>query len=137
MKNFLLIMVLVGLGFSLTPGVAMAKLPSLVPEECQLDAPLTNCTDCEPTKTDRSGCCCNLSSLEMFLVNVAQIILGLTGSIALIMFVAGGIMLMISGGSPDKINKAKSLLQTAVIGLAIILLAGVIVKIVVKQISGF
>jgi hypothetical protein len=97
----------------------MAGLPSLVPEECLGDA---------------TGC--NLGSVETLAANVAGIILGISGSIALLMFVIGGFMYMFSGGSQERVSLATKILSTSVIGLALILGAGVIIKFVLKALQG-
>jgi type IV secretory pathway VirB2 component (pilin) len=47
-------------------------------------------------------------------------ILGLTGVLALVAFIAGGVMMMTSGGNPEKVKKGKDILVWAVIGLFII-----------------
>lgn len=126
-----------------TPALAF---PTLIPPECSSKAELdkTKCDDCplnmsneERDAKNKSAkpCCCNLSSVERTAVNVSQIILGVTGSIALLIFVIGGIMYMTSGGSSDKVKKATTMLKTAVIGIAIILLAGLIIQTVLKSLT--
>ena len=51
---------------------------------------------------------------------VLRAVLGLTGSIALLMFVYGGFLWLTSGGSPDKIKKAQGILVWATLGLTLI-----------------
>lgn len=53
-------------------------------------------------------------------VNVSKIILGIVGSLSLLMFIYGGISFLVSAGSPDQISKAKKIIIAAVIGLAIV-----------------
>lgn len=60
--------------------------------------------------------------------NIAQLILGLTGGLALLMFVYGGFLMLSSGGNQDKVAKGKSVLTAAVIGIFIILLAGYLIR---------
>ncbi|KKQ79220.1 MAG: hypothetical protein UT02_C0044G0008 [Parcubacteria group bacterium GW2011_GWC2_38_7] len=132
--------------------------PTLVPPECSggalLDNPETDKKECEEcalsvSNEDRAAkevahkldasvppCCCNLSSVERIAVNVTQIILGIAGSLALLTFVIGGIIYMTSGGEPAKVQKATTMLKTAVIGIAIILLSGIIVQTVLKKLTG-
>ena len=69
-------------------------------------------------------------------VNVSQIILGVAGSIALLVFVIAGILFMISQGNSDKIGKATSMMKAAVIGIAIILLAGLAIQILITKLTG-
>lgn len=52
--------------------------------------------------------------------NIIKGILGLTGVIALVAFVAGGLMWMTSGGNPEKVKKGRDILVWATLGLFII-----------------
>jgi len=54
---------------------------------------------------------------------IAQLILGLTGSMALLMFVYGGFLLVTSAGSQEKVTKGKTVMTNAVIGIIIIMAA--------------
>ena len=112
-------------------------LPSLVPVECQGDAPLTDCdAECTADKEDRSGCCCNLNSVERVAVNITEIVLGISGALALLLFVIGGVYYIISGGDSGRIKKATGILKTTVIGLAIIIFAGVAIKLLLATLTG-
>lgn len=61
-------------------------------------------------------------------VNVSRWILGIVGSLTLIMFIYGGVMFMISRGSSDSITKAKNIITAAVIGLLIVFTSFMIIK---------
>lgn len=98
---------------------AYAGLPSLVPNECKEGAEQ-----------------CNLSSVENLLGNVAAIILGVSGSIALLMFVIGGFIYIFSGGVESRVQRATKILTSSVIGLALILGAGVIIRFVLQALQG-
>ncbi|MBI5077605.1 hypothetical protein HZB94_04465 [Candidatus Falkowbacteria bacterium] len=100
---------------------AMAALPSLVPIECQGPADIS---------------VCNLTAFEQMVANAAQIILGIAGSLTLLMFVIGGVQFLISGGNPKMIDKGKSTLKYATFGLALILLAGVAIKLLIGKLTG-
>lgn len=65
-------------------------------------------------------------------IKVSQYILGLVGSLSLLMFIYGGVMFLISGGSADSIGKAKKILIAAVIGLCIVFASYLIIKTVLK-----
>ncbi len=126
--------------------------PTLIPPECAGTASLINCENCpismsnaerqnkesafkaDPSKN--KPCCCNLSSVERIAVNVTQIILGIAGSLALLAFVVGGVLYMTSGGESGKVQKATTMLKTAIIGIAIILLSGIIVQTILKKLTG-
>ncbi len=67
--------------------------------------------------------------------NVIKVILGLTGTIALIFIIWGGIRWMVSKGDASKIADARKLMVAGVIGLAIIAAAYAISDFVIKQIT--
>jgi len=98
-----------------------AAFPTLIPE---------NCTG--PQKSNE----CGLADVQLMITHIAQMIIGITGSVLLLMFMIGGVMYLTSGGNPEKVKKATSVLRNAVIGLAIILFAGLIVKIVILRLTG-
>ncbi|MCK4540053.1 hypothetical protein KAU09_02785 [Candidatus Parcubacteria bacterium] len=53
-------------------------------------------------------------------VHVSNIILGIVGSLALLAFVAGGLMFLASGGNKTLIDRGKATIIGAVIGLVIV-----------------
>ncbi len=57
-------------------------------------------------------------------------ILGITGSLALLAFIAGGIMFLISAGSSERVTRAKQILLGAVIGLVIVFTSFMIIQFV-------
>lgn len=79
----------------------------------------------DSTKAGATGNCigdgsCGLNDLITIGLRVTEIILGLVGSIALVMFVYGGFTFLISGGSSDKVSQGKQILIQSVIALIII-----------------
>jgi Type IV secretion system pilin len=67
---------------------------------------------------------------------VIQVLLGLLGIIAVSIIIYGGVLWTTSGGSEEKINQAKKLLQNAVIGLIIILSAWGITYFILSKLVG-
>lgn len=141
-KYFVVLLIFASMFFVSSPALAF---PTLIPVECTGNAQVhdnpntpdvVECTVCEPNQTERANCCCDLSSFQAMAFNVAQIILGISGSVALALFVYGGVLYITSRGESSKIQKATSVITSAVIGLAIILLAGVIVKFALRKITG-
>lgn len=63
-------------------------------------------------------------------IKVSNWILGIVGSLTLLMFIYGGIMFLISAGSSDKIGEAKKIIVAAVVGLLIVLASFLIIKFV-------
>jgi len=63
---------------------------------------------------------CTLNDFIVLIIRASQIILGIVGSVALLMFVYGGFKMIISAGSNEQVTSAKSILQNAIIGLVIV-----------------
>ena len=61
-------------------------------------------------------------------MRVTEIILGIVGSLALLMFIYGGLMFIISSGSSEKVTKAKEIIIGAVIGLVIVFTSYMIIQ---------
>ena len=74
------------------------------------------------TREQAKICCGNyqLNDLVRIATKVAEIILGIVGSLALLAFVAGGLMMMLSAGNPEWVTRGKQTLIGAVIGLTIV-----------------
>lgn len=105
------------------------------------------------TGTDDGGCTsanCNTVSLgnplgeedgkapsaNTIIGRVINAVLGIIGSLALLMFVYGGITWMTSSGSPEKIKKGRDIIIWSVIGLAIIFFSYALVNFVIFDIIG-
>lgn len=71
---------------------------------------------------------CNLNDMLRVVVNATNVLLGLSGSVALLYFVYGGITFLISGGSAEKVSSGKQIITNAVIGLIIIFTSFVVIK---------
>jgi uncharacterized protein YacL len=74
----------------------------------------------------------NVDNVWTFAGNVVNWILIAVGIICVIFIIFGGIRYATSGGDPEKVKSAKNTLLYAIIGLAIALLAAVIVNLVVS-----
>lgn len=68
-------------------------------------------------------------------VNVTKIILGTVGSLSLLMFVYGGVMMLISAGNSDQVSKAKGIIMAAIIGLVIVFVSYIIVSFVISALG--
>jgi hypothetical protein len=68
-------------------------------------------------------------------VNVSKIILGLVGSLTLLMFVYGGLMMIISSGNTEQVTKAKGILLAAVVGLVIVFASYIIIQFVMTSLG--
>lgn len=70
------------------------------------------------------------ASIQIKIGDIINILMGLTSTIALIVFFYGGIMWMLAEGSSDKISKAKRTMIWAAIGLVAIFMSGAALRIV-------
>jgi hypothetical protein len=78
---------------------------------------------------------CTLCDILQTGINFGQFLLGIVGSLALLMFVYGGLTWLTSGGEPDKITAGKKILINSAVGLAITFFAYVIVIFVVSTLA--
>ncbi|MFA6194511.1 MAG: pilin [Patescibacteria group bacterium] len=62
----------------------------------------------------------DVTSPQAFIGKIINSILGVVGSLALLMFVYGGLTWMTSSGSADKVKKGRDTLLWAAIGLVVI-----------------
>ena len=76
------------------------------------------------------------ASVAEIIAVVVKFLLGLVGALSVLVIVIAGIMYIISGGDEGKVDKAKSWITYALIGLAIALLGFVIVNTVVDELGG-
>src|SRR3989344_3740772 len=75
------------------------------------------------------------SDLRVAIVNIIRWALGFLGLIAVIIIMYGGYLWLTAGGDAKKIDKAKRLLISAVIGLIIILSAFVIASFIIRSLQ--
>lgn len=77
---------------------------------------------------------------DVFIQEIAGVIinwaLGIVGSIALLMFVAGGFIWLTSAGSPDKIKLGKGIIVWSVLGLVIIFASYAISRFILQALLG-
>lgn len=74
-------------------------------------------------------------TIESFIGRLIKAILGLSGSVALLMFVWGGFQYLWSGGDPKKVEKGKETLINAVKGIVIIFFAYAAVNTIIKALA--
>ncbi|MCA9373713.1 hypothetical protein KC725_00990 [Candidatus Peregrinibacteria bacterium] len=59
-------------------------------------------------------------SWAQILSGIVQLMLGITGSLALIAFTVGGVMLVTAQGSEERVDKAKKILLWSILALVVI-----------------
>ncbi len=74
----------------------------------------------------------SLNDLARVFTIAAQWILGIVGSLALLMFVYGGFLFLFSGGNKDRVDKGRQTLVNAVIGIFVVFLSYMIIGLVFK-----
>lgn len=66
---------------------------------------------------------CTLEDMLQLVVNAGVFLLGISGSVLLLMFIWGGIVWLTSEGRTERIDKGKRIIVTAVIGFVIMMTA--------------
>lgn len=79
--------------------------------------------------------CRNINSLLELTVNIATFLLGIIGSVALVFFIYGGVTIILSFGTSDKVKKGKDILVASVVGLAISFSAFMLIQFLLDSIG--
>jgi hypothetical protein len=72
----------------------------------------------------------DIYTLPVLVGHIIRALLGIVGSLALVVFIYGGFVWMSSVGNGDRVDKGKNILAWAVIGLAVIFSAYALVRFV-------
>ncbi len=75
------------------------------------------------------------TSVQTLIGRVIDAILGIVGSLALLMFIYGGFTWMTASGNEQSVTKGKNILMWAAVGLAVIFLSYALVKFIIKAIG--
>jgi hypothetical protein len=78
----------------------------------------------------------NGATPEILIGKIINAVLGIVGSLALVMFVYGGFMWMLSAGNKERVQKGKEILTWATVGLVVIFSAYALVMFVFKAFQG-
>jgi hypothetical protein len=76
----------------------------------------------------------SIDSPQVLIGNIINSVLGVVGSLALLMFVFGGITWMTSSGSQEKVKKGRDIIIWSVLGLAIIFLSYALTRFILSTI---
>lgn len=71
---------------------------------------------------------------EAIIGNVINAVLGIVGSLALLMFIYGGLVWMTSSGNSEKVQKGKNILVWATLGLVVIFASYALVNFVLTDV---
>ncbi|MBR3230818.1 hypothetical protein IKF73_02220 [Candidatus Saccharibacteria bacterium] len=100
-----------------------------IPAFAEPGEPIDPCSSELPqTVREANGCEGSEDKLPSVVQAILNTVIGITGLVAVIFIIIGGIQYMTSTGDPNKIKKAKDTILYAVIGLAVVILAFVIVN---------
>ncbi|HBL39149.1 TPA: hypothetical protein DDZ10_00545 [Candidatus Uhrbacteria bacterium] len=125
MKLLLASLILFGALVAVFPQAVLAQNPP-TPSEAAASALATAELD-NPLKTD---------DIRVIIGRIIKAILGISGGLALLMFIWGGLIWMTSQGEKAKIEKGQKTLAWAVIGLAILFVAYAAVNWVIIALEG-
>lgn len=101
-----------------------AQTFKILPDTCK------NVTDAADIKKR-----CNFEAFLQLIANVVDAIIKLIFIIAPILIVFGGIVILTSGGSTERISKGKDIIKGAVIGIVVALASYLIISTVVRIIT--
>lgn len=120
------------IGLIIIFAAAVFFIPQVQAAESILEPGLVSeVSNCGPNGTQ-----CSLNAFLRLGLNVSQYILGVVGALTLLMFIIGGVMMMLSGGSADKVKKGKDILIGSVIGLAIVFSSYLIIQFTTEKLLG-
>jgi len=77
-----------------------------------------------------------VSDINTLAATIINNILGFVGTISLLLFIYGGLVLMTSAGVSAKIETGKNIIVYAVVGMAIVFTSYILVKFVIQGITG-
>ena len=124
MKHVIITLALFAMLVAIVPQTSFAQTPT--PSEAAVSALATAELD-NPLKTD---------DIRVIIGRIIKAILGVSGGLALLMFIWGGLIWMTSQGEKAKIEKGQKTLAWAVIGLAILFVAYAAVNWVIIALEG-
>ncbi|HPD08099.1 MAG TPA: hypothetical protein P5194_01190 [Patescibacteria group bacterium] len=78
----------------------------------------------------------NEDTLLNNVASIIKVVLGLLGTIFVILMIYAGILWMTAGGNDTQVKKAQNIIQRAVIGLIIVVLAYAITYFIFKELGG-
>jgi len=115
----------------LTPfAVSLAQTPPQPPAG-DATTPCPTCLDNPLCPSNKPNC----TSPQILIGTIINAVLGVVGSLALLMFIYGGLTWMTSGGSAEKVKKGRDIIIWSAIGLAIIFMSYGLVRYIILNIK--
>ena len=106
------------MAFLVLPDLSFAQEPGLVPVECRNDVRA-----------------CNFCALLKMGENIVDLLFQLLVIVAVILIVVAGFKLVTSGGNPQALESAKSMLANVIIGFVIVMSAWLIVDTIFRMLA--
>ena len=75
------------------------------------------------------------SSPQVFIGKIINAVMGIVGSLALLMFILGGLIWMTSAGSPEKVKKGRDIVIWSVLGLVVVFASYGLVSFLIKNVK--
>lgn len=76
------------------------------------------------------------TNINIVISRIISYVLGLIGTVSLLLFIYGGLIWMTSAGSSDKVKKGRDILVWAVIGMAVVFSSYILVKFIIQGAQG-
>ena len=76
-----------------------------------------------------------LNDFVELIIRASDLILRFVGSLALLFFIYGGLMFLLSSGNTEQVSKAKGIIKAAVIGLIIVFASFLIISFVLSALD--
>ncbi len=76
-----------------------------------------------------------LNDFIELVIRASDLILRFVGSLALLFFIYGGLMFLLSSGSTEQVSKAKGIIKAAVIGLILVFVSFLIISFVLRALG--
>jgi len=127
-KTLLITLLLLIILFSMPHGVYASWVTEVLKNQELIPA------GCTSGRQERGQC--GVPEIMQLLFNITQLMLGVMGSAALLMFTYGGFLWIISAGKSQQVEKAKGILLNSIYGIIIILCAWIFVNFIVFALSG-
>lgn len=114
-----------------TLAMLITVFSSVGPVLAQGSAFIPECALQNPTGQNHGadeGACRSVSIFVIMLLNFANYLFGIVGALALVAFIYGGFILILSRGTPDQVKKGKDAMVAAILGLVIVFGAYILVR---------
>ncbi len=133
MKKYSIIAIfilLLGSFYLLTPSFVSAQCPDPKDPNCPEYTGVTDKTQSQAGSTNLTNPL-GVTTVPSLIAKVINGVLGVVGSLALLMFVYGGFTWMLSGGNSSAVERGKNILMWAAIGLVVIFLSYALVNFII------